>query len=322
MKRFVGIFAAMVAAIYIGNASWLAPVADEPTLRLIAHRGVHHTYDRTGLDNQTCTAERIFPPGHELFENTLASMEAAFAAGGDIVELDVHPTTDGRFAVFHDWTIDCRTEGSGETRSHDMAYLQTLDIGHGYTSDGGATFPLRGKGGSLIPALDEVLAALPDRRFIVNFKSNDERDGGMLAELVDRNPQWRDAVWGAYGGDAPTLAAKSLMPDLNVWTRRGLVDCLTRYAALGWSGYVPEACRNTFVMVPMNVAPGLWGWPDRFRQRMQAAGSEIILLGPYGSGDPGTAGIDDLETLARVPPFFDGYVWTNRVELLGPALGR
>lgn len=323
MRRYVlGTLAVFLLAVYLMNASWLAPAPETPQVRLIAHRGVHQTFDRADLASDTCTAERIFEPQHALLENTIASMEAAFAAGADIVELDVHPTTDGRFAVFHDWTLDCRTQGTGDTRSHAMAYLKTLDIGHGYTADGGATYPLRGKGVGLMPALDEVLSAMPERRFLVNFKSNETREGGMLAAMVEENPQWRQAVWGAYGGDAPTLAAKSLLPGLHVWTRRGLIDCLTRYAALGWAGYVPQACRSTFVMVPVNVAPWLWGWPDRFRQRMQAAGSEIILLGPYGSGDPGTAGIDDLDTLARVPPSFGGYVWTNHIEVIGPAVPR
>ena len=48
-------------------------------------------------------------------------MEAAFGAGADIVEFDVHPTTDGAFVVFHDWTVDCRTNGNGVTRSHTLA---------------------------------------------------------------------------------------------------------------------------------------------------------------------------------------------------------
>lgn len=310
------------AAIYLWNASWLAPAPVDPQLRLIAHRGVHHTFNRDGLENDTCTAERIFPPQHDLIENTIPSMRAAFAAGADIVELDVHPTTDGRFAVIHDWTLDCRTEGTGETRSHDMAYLKTLDVGYGYTADGGATHPLRGKGVGMMPSLREVLEAMPGQKFIINFKSNEEREGPMLAALVESQPQWQSAVWGAYGGDGPTLAAKALMPELNVWTRSGLVDCLSRYIALGWTGYVPEACRDTFVMVPLNVAPWLWGWPNRFQQRMAAAGSEIILLGPYTSGDPGAAGIDDPAMLARVPDGFSGYLWTNRIELIGPALGR
>ena len=38
-------------------------------------------------------------------------MRAAFDSGADVVELDVHLTPDGKFAVFHDWTLDCRTDG-------------------------------------------------------------------------------------------------------------------------------------------------------------------------------------------------------------------
>lgn len=320
MKTFVLIVIAFVGAVFFWNASWLTPAPAEPGTGLIAHRGVHHTFDRTDLANDTCTAERIHPPEHALFENTIASMRAAFAAGADIVELDVHPTTDDRFAVFHDWTLDCRTEGTGETRGHDLAYLQALDIGYGYTADAGATYPLRGRGEGLMPSLAEVLDAIPDGRFIVNFKSNQAHEGDMLAQMVDATPRWRESVWGAYGGDAPTLAAKAHMPDLAIWTRRGLIDCLGQYIAYGWTGIVPGACRDTYVMVPINLSGWLWGWPNLFQQRMTEAGSAIILMGPYGAGDPGTAGIDEIETLEQIPQGFSGYVWTNRIERIGPAL--
>ncbi|SCM79097.1 hypothetical protein KL86SPO_20397 [uncultured Sporomusa sp.] len=36
-----------------------------------------------------------FEHEHPYLENTIASMEAAFQAGADIVELDVHITKDG-----------------------------------------------------------------------------------------------------------------------------------------------------------------------------------------------------------------------------------
>lgn len=56
---------------------------------------------------------------------------------------------------------------------------------------------------------------------------------------------------------------------------------------LGWSGYVPEACRDTSLLIPVNIAPWLWGWPDRFLDRMGAAGTNVYLLGPYhGVGFP------------------------------------
>src|SRR5690606_35068950 len=115
------------------------------------------------------------------------------------------PTTDGHLAVMHDWTLDCRTEGSGETRSHDLAYLKTLDLGYGYTPDDGRTFPLRGSGVGMMPELEEVFAAFPEGRFIVNYKSNEAREGDMVAAIVTRHPEWRPLVWGAYGGDPPTL---------------------------------------------------------------------------------------------------------------------
>src|SRR5690606_3207226 len=114
---------------------------------------------------------------HGLLENTLPSMEAAFGAGADIVEIDVHPTTDGQFAVMHDWTLDCRTDGQGETRAHDMATLRSLDIGYGYTADEGQTYPLRGKGVGQMPELSDVLTDMPSRNFLINFKSREAREG-------------------------------------------------------------------------------------------------------------------------------------------------
>ena len=44
----------------------------------------------------------------------------------------------------------------------------------------------------------------------------------------------------------------------------------------------------------------------------------MILLGPYTAGDPGTAGIDTPELLAQVPDGFVGYLWTNKIETIGP----
>lgn len=309
----------LIAAVYVFNASWrVAPPQGE--VLLIAHRGVHQTFNRDGIASDTCTAERIFPPTHELIENTLPSMQAAFEAGADIVELDVHPTTDGHFAVMHDWTLDCRTEGTGETRSHDLAYLKTLDLGYGYTADGGASFPLRGKGVGLMPDLEEVFAAFPGKRFLVNYKSNEAREGDMLAALLGAHPEWRPAVWGVYGGAGPSFRARELIgADLTAFAPRSVMDCLLQYLAIGWTGQVPDSCRNTAVMVPVNLGWLAWGWPNLFIERMQQAGSTVILLGPYSSGDVGTSGIDTLELLAQVPDGFVGSIWTNHIEVIGPA---
>ena len=311
--------AVVVAAVYLWNASWLAPAQTGDT-RFIAHRGVHQNFDRTGLTSESCTATMIREPIVDEIENTIPAMQAAFDAGADYVELDVHPTTDGRFAVFHDWTLDCRTEGTGETRAHDMAYLKTLDVGYGYTADGGKTFPLRGRGVGMLPELSEVFSAIPDGRFVVNFKSNEKREGDMLRAFIEANPQWADNVWGVYGGDAPVLRAKELLPDVKAWSRKGLIECLLHYEGYGWTGIVPPACQNTVVMVPVNFAGWLWGWPNRFLQRMRSAGSDVVLIGPYAPGDPGTSGIDGAGDTALVPPGFPGIVWTNDIATIRPLI--
>ena len=309
----------VVVAIWAWNSSLLAPAQSGAT-KLIAHRGVHQTFHRDGLTSDTCTAERIYPPTHRLMENTIDSMQAAFDAGADAVELDVHLTPDFQFAVFHDWTLDCRTEGQGVTEETPMAEMRGLDLGYGYTADGGATFPLRGLGIGLMPALDEVFVALPGRQFLINYKSRRAEEGTALVALIAAHPEWRESLFGAYGGAEPSFAAADGIEGLKAYSNRSAADCLIRYELLGWTGFVPEACRNTYVLVPGNFAWALWGWPNRFAARMRDAGSQIILLGPYEAGDPGTRGIDSAEEVSLIPANFDGYVWTNRIEIIGPML--
>src|SRR6185295_11234351 len=95
----VGAFALFI---FLNNTSLLAPA---PTGKpfLLAHRGISQTFPTQDVKNDTCTARLIYPPTNPYLENTMASMRASFRAGADIVEFDVHPTTDGQFAVFHDW---------------------------------------------------------------------------------------------------------------------------------------------------------------------------------------------------------------------------
>lgn len=322
MRVFVRVLvglALLIAAVLLYNSSWFAAPNPDAKLRLIAHRGVHQVYDRVNLDYQDCTATRIFPPEHDLIENTPASISAALAAGADVIEIDVHPTTDGTFAVFHDWNLECRTDGAGATRDHDMASLEALDIGYGYTADGGLTYPLRGKGVGLLPSFDEIMTGFPTARFLVNYKSRNASEGDLLATLLRRRPEWRPAVWGVYGSDEPTMRAMELIPGLEGFGMSTVKECLLGYLALGWTGHMPDACHDTLVPLPINYAWLVWGWPHRFTERLAAVGSRAILVGPMIGNDP-MGGINDPQTLSAVPDDFDGYVWTDRIEVIGPAL--
>jgi glycerophosphoryl diester phosphodiesterase len=302
------------------NASWFESPHGDGHIKLISHRGVHQTFSKDGVENDTCTADRIYPPVHNLIENTLPSMAEAFRTGADVVELDVHLTPDKQFAVMHDWTVDCRTNGEGVTEQLDMAYLKTLDLGYGYTADDGKTHPLRGKGVGMMPTLPEVLTQFPDKRFLINFKSRRTEEGEELAALIAEHPEWRSAIWGSYGGAEPTLKSIELIDGLKGYTGRTIMKCAIAYETTGWTGIVPDACRNTIVYVPSNYAWMVWGWPHKFTKRMEAAGSTVILLGPVAGSEIGTTGIDSIEQIKAIPKNFAGYVWTNRVELIGPEL--
>lgn len=301
------------SAVWFNNSSWFHGPSPDATTRVLAHRGVHQTFPSESLDNDSCTATLIAPPRHSFLENTIDSMRAALASGADVVELDVHLTPDGKFAVFHDWTLDCRTEGSGVTEE-----TRTLDIGHGYTADGGRTFPFRGRAKGLMPELTEVLETFPEGRFLINYKSRRAEEGIALGAIVAARPEFRDRIFGVYGGAEPTRAAVAAIAGLRGYDKVSLRACIVRYAALGWSGYLPSACRNTILALPANIAQWMWGWPHRFTERMHAVGTEVILLGPWSGG--ASAGIDATAQLALVPERFDGLVWTNRTETMAKAI--
>ena len=316
--RALGVLVAVLVVALAANASFWTSYRAPMTI--LAHRGLAQTYHREGLTNDTCTATRIYPPQHPYLENTIASMRAAFDAGANIVEFDIHPTADGAFAVLHDWTLDCRTDGKGVTREHTLAELKALDIGYGYTADGGKTFPFRGKGVGLMPSLDEVLATFPDKRFLINIKSNDPHEGELLAERLLQLPKPQRDLLMAYGGDRPITTLKERIPEMRVMSRKSLMNCALTYLGTGWLGIVPESCRNTLILAPVNYGFLFWGWPNRFFERMNSVGTEVFVIGPVGPGEVGTVGIDSAADVARLPDNFSGGIWTNRVDLVAPEL--
>lgn len=313
--RALKVLALCGLALWAGNSTLLRPLAPtEAGPRLLAHRGVHQLYAGTSPRDDTCTAQPVAPITHGFIENTRPSMAAAFALGADVVELDVHLTPDGAFAVFHDWTLECRTNGTGQTNKTDMDVLRGLDAGYGYTADG-VSFPLRGTGVGLIETLPDILAAFPEGRFLINFKSNRGSEGKALAALLRDQPGWIDQIFGVYGGPKPTARLTREMPQIRGFDYGRIRACLLRYAALGWSGHVPGPCRDTMLLLPSNVAPWLWGWPGVLERRLTRAGTDLILVGPY-QGSLRIDGIDSPAALARVPAGFGGYVWTNDLPRL------
>jgi glycerophosphoryl diester phosphodiesterase len=312
--RRLGVVAAVIALCLAASGIYLQFPWDIPPasgFTVVSHRGVHQTFPLAGLTNETCTAAIIHPPSHEYLENTLPSMEAAFAAGADAVEIDIHRTADGRLVVFHDWTVDCRTEGTGVTNEQTLADLQRLDVGYGYTADGGATYPLRGKGVGLMPSLPEVLVAFPDTRFILDNKDGDTATGKLIGDYLASLPPQDQARLSYWGADFAAIHTRAPEIQPYVATRAQIRTCLGDYLAMLVTGSLPERCRQSSIGIPYAELDGLPGWPHLILARAHKAGVPVYIT------DVDTP--EQLDSVMALP--IDG-IQTNRIEIIGPLVAE
>jgi len=102
-------------------------------------------------------------------EETLEAFSNAVEVGADVLELDVHSSSDGVLVVMHDNEVDRTTDGTGLLHELTFEQLRALDAGYNFTTDGGTTYPYRGQG-VVIPTLEEVLTEFPEMYFIIEVK--------------------------------------------------------------------------------------------------------------------------------------------------------
>ena len=315
-------FVAAIAFIILTvmNASWLA---DTPRgkPKLIAHRGIAQHFDRAGVERDTCTATRIEEPVHTYLENTGRGAERAGELGARMIEVDIAPTADGKLVAFHDWTLDCRTDGSGPVREASLNDIMKLDAGYGYTADEGKTFPLRGTAiGGIQPLSTWLLYVRDTKEVMFNFKSGDAKEADMLAavlEEVGRDPV--ELNYAFYGHPAPVARIKELYPDVWAWSPAAAKKCTSDYVKIGWAGIVPESCKGGTIVIPLNYQWLFWGWPNKLIERMESVGAAIIVTGPHDSDEPNT-GLSLPRQLGDIPSSFNGYIWVDDIWTIGPAL--
>jgi glycerophosphoryl diester phosphodiesterase len=309
--------------LWLLNTSMLASTPQgRPTL--IAHRGVYHLYDKVAaVGRDTCTAQFIHAPKHEIFENTLASIQQALQLGADLVEVDVARTSDAHMVLFHDWTLDCRTDGTGPIRQHSLAQLKALDIGYGYTTDQGKSFALRGKGVGQMPSVAEALSAFPQTPLLFNFKSKDAAEADLLYRILKDSGRDSERIGDAfYGGPelGPVGRMRELLP--NNWsfsTKDQAQSCTRDYLLFGWSNFVPSSCANSVLVVPINYRWAFWGWPNRLIERMQRVGGRVIVMGPFARGKS-NEGLTEPAQFESIPASFNGYIWVEDIIAIAPAL--
>jgi glycerophosphoryl diester phosphodiesterase len=159
-----------------------------------------------------------------------------------------------------------------------------------------------------------VQAAFTDRRFLKHISSKDVGDGDRLAALLAKHAQEQRARWMVYGAERPVNRVLERLPDVRGLTGSSVKACMFRYILAGWSGYMPAACRHTFVLLPSNWTWVAWGFPHRFVARLAAHGSEVFLVGP-NSGREWLSGVDSDEALRDAcADNYSGGIWTDRIE--------
>lgn len=300
------------ATLWAGNTSAFHDQLTPTTL--LAHRGVHQTFPAARLEATTCTAKRINRPTHAHVENTPSSTRAAINAGADWVEIDVRRTRDGHFIVFHDDTLDCRTNGKGLVRDHNLRTIRRLDLGYGYTHDDGASYPLRGKIKDRVTTLRDYLREFPNTKFLLDLKALSADEARSIAPMVIS----RRAPLMATGATGAVVALADAAPNVRPVSKPAVKRCGVLYFALGWTGYVPRSCRGKVMVLPSNYATWAWGWPHRLGARLKETDTRLIILGPRLDGDKFSRGVDshgELDALRGAP----GLIWTNRIEQLGPS---
>ncbi|MFN7324812.1 MAG: hypothetical protein ACK5SM_08715, partial [Sphingomonadales bacterium] len=86
-------------------------------------------------------------------------------------------------------------------------------------------------------------------------------------------------------------------------------------------GSVPQSCTNGVMLLTLDdLGFTLWGWPNRFLDRMAKAKTMVIIA----QSVEGTAikGLTEPSQYGEIAKDFNGYIWVDKIEELGPALRR
>lgn len=145
-------------------------------------------------------------------EHTLLAYDQALEDGADILELDVHETSDGELVIMHDDTLDRTTDCTGPIKDTTFAAIRMCDAGYNFSTDGGATYPYRGTG-LVVPTLQEALAGYPDTAFVIEVKQEEPSIVDHFVEVLEEYEAVDKTVGSAFS-DAVLVELREAAPAL------------------------------------------------------------------------------------------------------------
>ena len=244
-------------------------------------------------------------------ENTFASFERAVDLGVDLIELDIHLSSDGEPVVVHDATVDRTSDGTGRVLDMSLAELKRLDFGSSFD---------RRFAGECMPALREVLEWAGDRvPLTIEIKGDplpatgiEEKLVGLLREydMVDRvmaisfhHPAVRrikeieprlatGILYAAHLADSVGAAraamADSLRPSWSYWTRELVRD--VHAGGLNASTWTVNEPELALTLAEMGVDSIATNFPDRIMNALKSKYPEKLRRGPQAEETKEDAG--------------------------------
>lgn len=142
-------------------------------------------------------------------ENTLASINKAIEFGADMVEIDVHLSSDNEVIVIHDNTLDRTTTLKGNVKDHTLKEIKKADAGSWYGE--------RWKN-EPVPTLEEVLHTINGKvKLLIEIKDGSDVYPGIeekTIEVVKHHGAESWCILQSFSDAAveKCLAAKTSMP--------------------------------------------------------------------------------------------------------------
>ncbi|AUC82524.1 glycerophosphodiester phosphodiesterase family protein [Lacinutrix sp. Bg11-31] len=210
-------------------------------------------------------------------ENTVESILKAIELGVDGIEIDVHKCKSGELVVFHDFTVDRITNGTGEISSFTLKELKGLMVLDHYQ----------------IPTLIEVLDAI-DRKCILNIelkgKGTASKTVGLIENYIEKhNWNYNDFIVSSFKNEeigavfsinkkiplgvliesnfdkaivfAKSINAVAIHPDYTMLTKENVEEAQAEGFNINtWTVNTPQAIKR---MKSYNVNAIISDFPDR-----------------------------------------------------------
>lgn len=210
-------------------------------------------------------------------QNTLAAFEAAWRAGADAIELDVHLTADRQVVVLHDDVVDETTDGTGRVDGLTLSQVRALDAGSSFS---------RAFAGQRVPTFAEVTrfaVAHPGIGLLVELKGvwpvedvvlvTQQIDDAGIADRVVVQSFWpptvaalRDAAGHLDRALLLALHPDSLAELVEVCADLGVVACNPEVALLAHEPGLVETLHGAGLRVHVWTANTTDEWDDLLTQ--------------------------------------------------------